>query len=260
MKRISLPVILLLNVLFFGGGLLYVFWSGGGFDPRPPVEMSAMRPGNFTLAVSWQPAFCETASNKPECRTQTSDRFDARHFALHGLWPEPAGNIYCGVDSDIRQRDSNGAWSQLPEVVLSPPLRGALDSGMPGTQSLLDRHEWIKHGTCTGASQELYYLNSLSLMVAVNGSAAGQLFAGNIGKTLDATTVRTAFDTAFGSGAGARVSLDCANDNNRRIITGLKISLSGQLGDLPDIGALTRAAPTRSAGCPGGVVDAVGLQ
>src|SRR3546814_1497468 len=41
----------------------------------------------FVLAVSWQPAFCETRPAKPECVTQDEDRFDASHFALHGLWP-----------------------------------------------------------------------------------------------------------------------------------------------------------------------------
>src|SRR3546814_10932851 len=61
----------------------------------------------FVLAVSWQPAFCETRPAKPECVTQDEDRFDASHFALHGLWPQPRGNVYCGVEPGLRASASS---------------------------------------------------------------------------------------------------------------------------------------------------------
>ena len=38
---------------------------------------------NYILAASWQPGFCETKPNKPECISQTSDRFDATSFSIH---------------------------------------------------------------------------------------------------------------------------------------------------------------------------------
>ena len=42
--------------------------------------------GDMVLAVSWQPGFCETRPRLPECRSQKKSRYDATHFALHGLW------------------------------------------------------------------------------------------------------------------------------------------------------------------------------
>ena len=42
---------------------------------------------DYVLAASWQPSFCETKPDKDECESQTGDRFDATHFAIHGLWP-----------------------------------------------------------------------------------------------------------------------------------------------------------------------------
>jgi len=51
-------------------------------------------PAEYVLAVSWQPAFCETRPRLPECRSQTADRFDATNFTLHGLWPRPRSRAY----------------------------------------------------------------------------------------------------------------------------------------------------------------------
>jgi ribonuclease T2 len=65
------------------------------------------------LSVSWQPAFCETKRNKPECATESPDRFDATHFTLHGLWPQPRRNAYCDVPPEMSLADKNGDWDQL---------------------------------------------------------------------------------------------------------------------------------------------------
>ncbi len=68
--------------------------------PAPPSRPQASGPKpRYTLAVSWQPAFCEARTRTPECRSQTPGRFDASHFSLHGLWPEPYENVFCGVSA-----------------------------------------------------------------------------------------------------------------------------------------------------------------
>jgi ribonuclease T2 len=61
------------------------------------------------LAMSWQPAFCESRPDKVECRTQTDGRFDADHLTLHGLWPQPQGLEYCGVAERDRSTTYGGA-------------------------------------------------------------------------------------------------------------------------------------------------------
>ena len=81
------------------------------------------QPTQNVLAVSWQPAFCETKPDKIECRTQTADRFDASNFTLHGLWPQPRRMAYCNVGKTDIANDKDGSWDELPEVSLEPPTR-----------------------------------------------------------------------------------------------------------------------------------------
>lgn len=78
---------------------------------------------------------------------------------------------------------------------------------MPGTQSFLDRHEWIKHGTCySGSDADAYFREAVSLIDEVNRSAVQALVAANVGQEITASAVRHAFDVAFGAGAGDRNS------------------------------------------------------
>jgi ribonuclease T2 len=217
----------------------------------------------YVLALSWQPAFCETKPSKTECRAQTADGYDATHFSLHGLWPQPNGNFYCGVNRVDRVNDKPGRWQELPPVKLDPKTRAELDQVMPGTASQLERHEWIKHGTCSGKSQQDYFAAAIGLIEAVNGSAVRDLFAGHIGKELTAEQIRAAFDKAFGEGTGERVRVSCFKDRDsgKRLIGEVTLGLAGPIGTDSSLSKLMLAsAPTRDAGCPRGVVDAAGMR
>lgn len=214
----------------------------------------------YVLAISWQPAFCETRPDRPECESQTAERFDAGNFALHGLWPQPRSRDYCGVDAQTVALDEAGDWDLLPEPDISTTLRDELAVMMPGTQSGLDRHEWITHGTCYDGDAEAYFGDSLDLLDAVNETVVRDLFVENIGKRLTQRQVRTAFDEAFGFGAGERVRLSCVNDGNRRLIDELTIGLTGRPEGPDSFGELIMAASPTDGGCDGGIVDRVGLQ
>jgi len=214
----------------------------------------------YILAVSWQPAFCETRPDKPECESQTEDRFDASHFTLHGLWPQPRNNAYCNVSAADRSADEASRWTDLPEVELSAALRADLDEVMPGTQSSLERHEWTKHGTCYGTNAEEYFADSLVLMETLNTSAVADLFADNVGNTITLDAIRAAFDDAFGPGAGERIRVACSNDGNRRLIGEITIGLTGDISALEDLPTLLAAARSTDGGCTDGVVDPVGQQ
>jgi ribonuclease T2 len=229
-------------------------------DPDPDVPDPVDPAERYVLAVSWQPGFCETHRSKPECVSQTAERFDATHFALHGLWPQPINNIYCNVADHIVATDKNSRWQDLPELVLETQTRAELDRVMPGTQSFLQRHEWIKHGTCyNGEPTEKYFADSIALMDQLNATAIRDLFADNIAQEITATAIRDAFDDVFGAGAGARVKVSCQDDGNRRLITEITIGLAGDLDELSMAEALF-AAPQTSAGCPRGIVDPAGFQ
>ncbi len=240
--------------------LLLTACQNDGANQSASQKAEPVEPMALVLAMSWQPAFCEKFSRKRECRSQNAGRYDATHFALHGLWPQPRGREYCGVSDRDRETDKRRRWRDLPDVALSAGLRDRLDTVMPGVQSYLDRHEWIKHGTCYSSDMETYYRDSLGLMDAINASSVRDLFARSIGRRLDAFRIRQAFDDAFGRGVGRRVRVSCRDDGNRRLIGEITLGLEGVVGETPDIGKLALASRTLRGGCPGGIVDPVGLQ
>jgi ribonuclease T2 len=230
-----------------------------------PSAQAGAPSDSYVLALSWQPAFCETAPRRGECRSQTPSRPDARQFSLHGLWPQPGNRAWCTDDARSVEADKDGRWRDIAIERLDEPLWRRLQEGMPGTRSQLHRHEWIKHGTCMkGASAASYFETSLDLLDAVNASSAAQLFEDNIGRRLSAGQIRAAFDAEFGNGAGERVKISCEDDGNRRIISEITIGLKGALhGDIysrEELAALILASPPVDEGCPGGIVDRVGEQ
>ncbi|SFV30002.1 ribonuclease T2 [Devosia crocina] len=224
--------------------------------PTPRPTSSA----RYVLAVNWQPAFCELSPRKPECRNQGANSFEATNFTLHGLWPQPRSNEYCDVVLADRMASEDGRWRDIAPLDLPLALRRELDRVMPGSQSGLDRHEWIKHGTCYGTDARTYYRDLLDLMTALNTSPVADLFAGNIGRRITLRQIRSAFDDAFGSGAGARVRVTCAEDGNRTIITELTISLAGEVDGSASLPRLIAAAPPTDGGCDAGEIDAVGTR
>jgi ribonuclease T2 len=130
--------------------------SGGPSDGRPAEAV---------LSLGWEPAFCERHAGKAECADQTLDHFDATHFTLHGLWPQPRRREYCNVSQALIDTDRKRDWQALPEIDLDAATRARLVTAMPGTQSFLDRHEWIRHGTCYGRGDpQTYFQEALSLL------------------------------------------------------------------------------------------------
>ncbi len=248
-------------------GCGHVTGGSAATTPAPTDQGKASKSASgkpeYVFALSWQPAFCETKASKPECKAQSPGEFDASHFTLHGLWPQPNGNFYCQVSASDKANDNPQHWGDLPPVDLDANTRTELDQVMPGTASKLERHEWIKHGTCYGKNQQDYFSDALNLMRAVNASPVRDLFNQNVGKQLTSDQIRSAFNQAFGAGAGDRVRVSCLVDpsSGRRLIGELTLGLSGpiradsKLGDL-----LMASAPTAKAGCPKGTVDAIGFQ
>ena len=216
------------------------------------------------LALSWQPAFCERRPARDECRAINSGALPeaGRRLSIHGLWPQPNGTFYCGVPTMLVRLDSNGNWRALPAPEVDAETRAAIDAAMPGALSLLDRHEWIKHGTCYGAAggADEYFDDTLFLTNAINGSGVGDFLAQRVGQRIETSDLRAAFDEAFGPGAGDRVQVKCASDDGRVVIGELRIALRGRVDPAVPVAALIAAAPVQSPGCPRGVLDAPGLQ
>ncbi len=215
--------------------------------------------GAAILAVNWQPAFCELNRHARDCRGQTGRRFDARNFALHGLWPASDDRAYCGVDPASAAHDRAGRWGRLAPLTLSATTRDRLARVMPGSQVHLHRHEWTKHGRCFDITPEQYFTVALDLIDQLNASAVRDTVVGALGTTLAAAELRRAADRAFGAGAGRRITVRCARIGDRTLITGLRVHLRGVFDPgARDLGRLMVASPPAPRGCGGGEIDIAG--
>lgn len=94
----------------------------------------------YVLTLSWSPAFCASGGGR-EYRSQCEPGL-GKGFVTHGLWPQ----YEHGFPSDC-----DGA---------ATPSRMALDhaAGVYPDEGLA-RHEWRKHGRCSGKSPSDYFLD-----------------------------------------------------------------------------------------------------
>ncbi|MGQ0443915.1 MAG: ribonuclease T2 family protein [Beijerinckiaceae bacterium] len=120
----------------------------GCASPAPllPLRVQALRgagtPGSFDfyiLALSWSPGFCATPAG---ARAHGQCDLGANlGFVVHGLWPQ----YEHGFPSDC------GPAARVPS---RQALRSA--HGLYPNDGLA-RHEWQKHGTCSGKSPTDYF-------------------------------------------------------------------------------------------------------
>ena len=218
---------------------------------KKAIKKAIKKHTNNLLALTWQPSFCETHGNKKECRTQTTNRYDASHWSLHGLWPQPRSKAYCGVSRTDKSIDRNKRWHLLEPVKLSQKTATELAFIMPAVASNLHRHEWVKHGTCYGTDAETYYADSIALTKQVNESVVGKLFNKGIGKHVTLKQVRKHFDKAFGDDAGKKIDMRC--DRKGRV-TELWINLKGEIGN-DNLADLLKGALRAGSTCKAGKID-----
>ncbi|WP_040486059.1 ribonuclease T2 family protein [Lutibaculum baratangense] len=92
----------------------------------------------YVLSLSWSPTYCETASPADNLQCGVGRR---RGFIVHGLWPQYERGYpeYCQA---------------RPERVPAQVVRDSLD--LTPSERLI-RHEWEKHGSCSGLTPEGYF-------------------------------------------------------------------------------------------------------
>ena len=236
------------------GGGAAVNTPDGTVKPKPKPQPPKDGVPFYVLALSWEPAFCAAMKGKAECKSETSTSYEASHFSLHGLWPQPRRNVFCGVDRATAALDDQHQWEQLPVPQMSAESKAALDKVMPGTQSVLERHEWIKHGTCYPAGNaDSFFKDQVRLISDVNNSVVQVFMAANIGKTIQTAELRAKFDEAYGKGAGERVRVSCSKDG---MFSELTIGLKGDISSGTKLSDLIAASETTDAGCPAGLLFA----
>jgi ribonuclease T2 len=202
------------------------------------------------LVLTWHNAFCETHPNRKECRPLYNQA--ASHLVLHGLWPQPPSRVYCHVPPPVIAADKEKRWGALPAFKFPPDLQQRLIRYMPGVLSKLERHEWVKHGSCYDRDPLRYFDDALSLTEQVDRSMVGEYLRANEGKKVSLLNLRKLFERSFGKGAGTRLAMEC----RRGLLTELRISLKGKGKDLRK---LLKGAPALKSRCREGIVDAPGL-
>jgi ribonuclease T2 len=169
----------------------------------------------YKFAVSWQPAFCETHRQKPECGVVSPQLYQATHFTLHGLWPNKnsCGTHYgfCGKYGREQRPFCNYAPLSVDKTFLEQ-----LGKYMPSARygSCLQRHEWYKHGTCqtTWDTQE-YFATAIRLVEEFNEAGMSSFMKSRIGTFVTVNEFFSAVDQAFGQDAHRRMKVGCKNGN-----------------------------------------------
>ncbi len=198
---------------------------------------------SYVLALQWSAAFCETRPSLPECGDRDPDRFSAKHLTLHGLWPGKANDSshsygYCGVDDATRALDRAATWCRMPALGLTGGTAARLASVMPAVASCLDKHEWYKHGTCSGFTPEVYFTRASDIVTSVAGSEFGRYLAANAGKAVTGDAVRAAFERAFGAGSGSKVRLTCVKARGASLLSDVRMNLAHPLRPASELGKM----------------------
>ncbi|APX94655.1 ribonuclease I [Halomonas sp. 1513] len=229
---------------------LLVAWPGLAAADATRLEGEGF--DHYTLALTWHPGFCDTHSRPPdECR----ERQAGQGFVLHGLWPSlPERFARDGVDRPQWWREgcfieaprADGSFCRAhPPFQLPAPLAEALDEGMPGRASCLDRYQYAKHAACLALDAEDYFAASLALLERVNASAFADFVVLNQGGEVARNELIGAFEAAFGRGTGRALRLECRGPGNRRL-SEVRIGIDAErLGDFPEADSLVEQRPGR---------------
>ncbi|MBX9451294.1 MAG: ribonuclease [Mesorhizobium sp.] len=94
----------------------------------------------FVLSLSWSPSYCAAEgsdANRQQCGTGRDHA-----FVVHGLWPQFESGWPEFCDSAEPARVPDATVRQMLDVMPSAGLVG---------------HQWRKHGSCAGMSQQDYF-------------------------------------------------------------------------------------------------------
>ncbi len=94
----------------------------------------------YVLALSWSPGYCASEGSNAD-QTQCAARRPYQ-FIVHGLWPQFKRGYPADCASSYGDKVDNSVIASIIDIM---PSAGLI------------RHEWRKHGTCSGLSQEQYF-------------------------------------------------------------------------------------------------------
>jgi len=178
----------------------------------------------LVLALSWSPSYCASEgehANKQQCGTSRS-----HGFVVHGLWPQ----FETGYPSDCPTDRPLSVPRSLSDSMLDI---------MPSTG--LIRHEWKKHGTCSGLSQEDYF--KLTRMAFEAVAIPGDYRAAKNIRSIDPDSVETAFKAVNPGMHGNAIAVTC----DRRYLRDVRICMTRDLAGFVSCPEVDSAACDRES-------------
>ena len=212
----------------------------------------------YVLALSWQPGFCagDAGSTRAECRTPHDDN----RLVLHGLWPNADRNgdgrqdekdDYCLPHDRARMIATDRSdWRKLPPVELDQDLRQRLVHAMPGAQSHLDRHQWLKHGTCSGMSAARYFQAAIDLTEDARETDFAAFIAAGSGRDAARRDLLRAFAGEFGQGSERALQLVCRRDGGKAHLAEIRLRLRAEAVEAPLSPRSLDRTRTAKGNCP----------
>lgn len=172
------------------------------------LPVQAAQPAGFdfyVLSLSWSPSYCEAEGDDANPQQCAVGRPYA--FVVHGLWPQ----FERGYPQDC----------QTVERDVPPERMRALYDLMPS--SGLIRHQWRKHGSCAGLSQQDYF--SVLRKARERVTVPPELQRLGTYRTVDPDAVEKAFLRANPGLAGSGIAVTC----DRRYLREVRICMGKDL-------------------------------
>ncbi|MFZ5791694.1 MAG: ribonuclease T2 family protein [Pseudomonadota bacterium] len=203
------------------------------------------------LSLVWRPAFCALPENthRKECQpgaTSTQLMLDglSLFWDRNGDGKRNDDDRYCIDDPALRtdiiakdkaaQRD----WSGLPEAPISESTRDALTAVMPRVLSGLERHEWLKHGTCSGLSADGFFALTVKMTRDVLDNAFGEAIIENAGEVVERKILRAAFRLRYGKARLPALTLNCVKGpDGRDMLLEARIRVTREYADRGIVGS-----------------------
>ena len=194
---------------------LAIFWKPAGQGVGETINQPAVLARGdvpagtgfdfYVLSLSWSPSYCEAEGEDANRQQCASARPYA--FVVHGLWPQ----FERGYPENCRTDE---------EGVDNATLRTLYDI-MPSAG--LIRHQWRKHGSCAGLSQDDYFDVLRAAREAVAIPAEFRRLDAH--RTLDPDDAERAFLAANPALTGEGVAVTC----DRRFLREVRICLTKDL-------------------------------
>jgi ribonuclease T2 len=220
----------------------------------------------FVLVLTWQPTFCSSHAGLGECKAATAPR-----LVLHGLWPDwdvdgdgkrDADDDFC-VPASRRQAviaadtasGMGSDWRVLPAVELSAASRSDLDLVMPGVAAGLERHEWLKHGTCSGLKPDDYFATAILLVREVERGQLAKLIIEHAGGSVARKALLGAFAADYGKDAARALTFDCIKSAEGTRLAEIRIRLQrAKLAEGLDAGSIAVPKEAEKGDCSASIV------